>query len=53
MSPKLPNIVFGPWISHGGVLLRHVHWSPRAIAPSTEEYNLLLPLATRDRSNCS
>jgi hypothetical protein len=25
MSPKLPNIVFGPWISDGSSLLRHVH----------------------------
>jgi hypothetical protein len=27
MSLKLPNIVLGPWISDGGFLLRHVHWS--------------------------
>jgi hypothetical protein len=27
MSLELPNIVFGPWISDGGFLLWHVHWS--------------------------
>jgi hypothetical protein len=24
MNSELPNIVFGPWISDGGFLLRHV-----------------------------
>jgi len=27
MCPELPNIVFGPWISDGGFLLWHGHWS--------------------------
>ena len=27
VSLKLPDIVFGPWISNGGFLLRHVYWS--------------------------